>query len=308
MEVFSQIFQTYIVQIGLFLIMAGLGLTLSIKDLLEAITTPKAVIIGLVGQMILLPLLAFGLAFIFKPSPFIAIGLILLAACPGGITSNGYVLVSRGDVALSVTLTTISSLLTVITMPLLAYLAFATFSEGASDLNVPTNNLMVSLAKLTVLPIVGGMILHWKFPAFAEKMKEPVRIMAFAILVMVIVGNTVTSFDTLKHNIVAAGLLAAVLNITALAMGYALSKLFKLSNEKTISITFEVGIQNLSLVLTLAMAILKIPDYAAFALVYALFMKVTSIGFTAYSLKWLVPKSSDKSKEGQAITASGVVK
>ena len=284
---YSQIFFSYFVPTGLFLIMAGLGLSLSIADLLRVVQMPKAVIIGLVGQMILLPLFAFMLAFVFEPSPVIAIGLILLAACPGGVTSNGYVLVSRGDVALSVTLTTISSLLTVVSMPLLVYLAFNTFASEGVDYEVPLATIVKSLASITLLPIAGGMLFRKWQPAFAERLQEPVRIMAFAMLVMVIVGNTISSFDTLVEHLFETGLLAAILNVGALAMGYGLAKVFGMSVEQTITLTFEIGIQNLSLVLTLAMAILGRPEYAVFALVYALFMKFTSLGFLAYSRRLL---------------------
>jgi BASS family bile acid:Na+ symporter len=292
-QFFTEIFQTYIVQAGLFLIMWGLGLTLSIDDLAKAIVRPKALLVGLTGQMVLLPLLAFFLAFVFRSEPVITIGLILLAACPGGITSNAYTLVSRGDVALSVSLTTLSSIMTVVTMPLLAYVAFQTFGSANSGVDVPMSTMIVSLARLTVLPIVLGMLLRWRFPALAERLTEPVRKMALVILIGVIVGNTVTSFDVLMANIVDVGLLAGTLNLSALAMGFGLAKLFRLPNEQTVSLTFEVGVQNLSLVLTLAMAILHIPEYAAFALVYSLFMKITSLGFTAYSLKYLTARTED---------------
>ncbi len=161
--------------------MGGLGLTLSIRDFIDAVMQPKGLLIGLVGQMLLLPLLAFSLAILFRPDPVIAIGPILLAACPGEITSNGYVLVSRGDVSLSVTLTTISSLFAVATMPLLAYMAFSTFANNETGLNVPVQNLMLSLGRLTVLPIVCGMVRRWRFPRVADAIREPVRKMAFAI-------------------------------------------------------------------------------------------------------------------------------
>lgn len=297
----TEIFINYFVPTGLFLIMAGLGLTLSVQDIVRVVAMPKAVIVGLTGQMLLLPVFAFALAFIFQPNPVIAIGLILLAACPGGVTSNGYVLVSRGDVALSVTLTTFSSLMTVVTMPLLTYLAFTTFADGGIAFDLPIANLMRSLATLTVLPIVGGMLLRRWNTDFAEKLREPMRIMAFVILILVIIGNTITSFNTLINNFVAAGLIAGILNIGSMVMGFGLSKLFGLSVEKTISITFEVGIQNLSLVLTLAMAILQRPEYAAFALVYALFMKITCLSFMAYSKRLLRKNSVSDSLTEQAL-------
>ena len=191
------LFFTIIVPSGLFTIMAGLGLTLSVRDLLRVVVMPKAVLLGLAGQLILLPLLAFALAEIFQPAPVIAIGLIILAACPGGITSNAYVFAARGDVALSVTMTSISSLLTAFTMPLLTYLALLRYSEAGVMVYLPFMDIMRTLALLTVFPVVLGMVTRALWPGFAKKMVEPVRKLAIAVLVMIIIGNTVVSLDTL---------------------------------------------------------------------------------------------------------------
>jgi BASS family bile acid:Na+ symporter len=277
------LFQTIIIPFGLFLVMMGLGLTLSIDDILRVIVMPKAVLIGLAGQLLLLPLVAFGLAFLMNPAPVIAIGLILLAACPGGITSNAYVFASRGDIALSVTLTTVASLFTVFTMPLLAWLALTTFADSSEIVSVPVGNMMRSLAQLTILPIAIGMTIRKFKPAFADRMVEPVRKMAIAILIMVIITNTYFSIDTLKQYIVQAGIAAFVLNITCMSLGYGLSRLAKLNVDQTISITYEVGIQNLSLALVLANTLLGVPDYAAVTLIYGFFMKFTALSFMAYA-------------------------
>ncbi|MGA0934151.1 MAG: bile acid:sodium symporter family protein [Pseudohongiellaceae bacterium] len=279
------LFQTIIIPFGLFLVMMGLGLTLSIDDILRVIIMPKAVLTGLAGQLILLPLVAFGLAFVMNPAPVIAIGLILLAACPGGITSNAYVFASRGDIALSVTLTTVASLFTVVTMPLLAWLALDTFAEAGDMLEVPVGNMMRSLAQLTVLPIGLGMTFRKFKPAFAERMVEPVRKMALGILIMVIITNTYFSIDTLKQYMVQAGVAALVLNVVCMSMGYGLTRVAKLNVDQTISITYEVGLQNLSLALVLANTLLGVPDYAAVTLIYGFFMKFTALSFMAYAKK-----------------------
>jgi len=279
------LFQTIIIPFGLFLVMMGLGLTLSIDDILRVIIMPKAVLTGLAGQLILLPLVAFGLAFVMNPAPVIAIGLILLAACPGGITSNAYVFACSGDIALSVTLTTVASLFTVVTMPLLAWLALDTFAEAGDMLEVPVSNMMRSLAQLTVLPIGIGMTFRKFKPAFAERMVEPVRKMALGILIMVIITNTYFSIDTLKQYMVQAGVAALVLNVVCMSMGYGLTRVAKLNVDQTISITYEVGLQNLSLALVLANTLLGVPDYAAVTLIYGFFMKFTALSFMAYAKK-----------------------
>jgi BASS family bile acid:Na+ symporter len=290
-------FQTIIIPFGLFMIMMGLGLTLSIDDILRVIIMPKAVLIGLAGQLLLLPVIAFVIAFLLNPAPVIAIGLILLAACPGGITSNAYVFASRGDIALSVTLTSIASLFTVVTMPLLAWLALTTFADSGEIVNVPIANMMRSLAQLTILPIILGMLTRKYKPDFAEKMVEPVRKMAIGILIMVIVANTWFSIDTLKMYFVQAGIAALALNLTCMSVGFGLSRLAKLNINQTISITYEVGIQNLSLALVLANTLLMVPDYAAVTLVYGFIMKFTALSFMAYASKL---KGMDKAEVAAA--------
>lgn len=296
MDFLASNFQTLIVPICLFMIMMGLGLTLALEDISRVILMPKAVLIGLAGQFILLPALAFAIAFVVGPAPVIAIGLILLAACPGGITSNAYVFASRGDIALSVTMTSIASLLAVITMPFLAVLALTTFSSSAEEVNVPASTIMQSLAKLTVLPIILGMLTRKLLPSFAKKMVEPVRKMALSILVVVIIGNTYFSLDVLKTYMFQAGLTALALNVLSMAMGYGLAKLARLNIEQTISITYEVGLQNLSLALVLANTILMKPEFAAVTLVYGFFMKFSALGFMAYSKR--LKRSASKKGEG----------
>ncbi len=279
------LFQTIIIPFGLFLIMMGLGLTLSIDDILRVIIMPKAALIGLTGQLILLPAVAFLLAYSLNTAPVIAIGLVLLSACPGGITSNAYVFASRGDIALSVTLTTIASLFTVFTMPLIVWIGLTVFADSSDIVDVPVSGMMRSLAQLTILPIIIGMVIRKFKPAFAVKMVEPVRTMAIAILIMVIITNTWFSIETLKLYIVQAGVAALLLNVICMSMGYGMSRLGKLNTDQTISITYEVGLQNLSLALVLANTILGMPDYAAVTLIYGFFMKISALSFMAYAKK-----------------------
>jgi len=290
----AYLFQTIIIPFGLFMVMMGLGLTLSLDDILRVIVMPKAILVGLAGQLILLPVVAFALTFLMNPAPVIAIGLLLLAACPGGITSNAYVFASRGDIALSVSLTTIASLFTVFTMPLIAWIALTMFAEGSDMLEVPVSNMMRSLAQLTILPIAIGMLTRKYLPDFAQRMVEPVRKMAIGILIMVIITNTWFSIDTLKQYFVQAGVAAFVLNITCMTLGYGLARLFRLNTDQTISITYEIGLQNLSLALVLANTLLGVPDYAAVTLIYGFFMKFTALSFMAYARKL---REGDRRKE-----------
>lgn len=279
----SQFFLTYVVSTCLFSIMVGLGLNLSLRDIVRVVVMPKAVLTGLVGQLILLPLLAFAYAWGFGLAPVIAIGLIILAACPGGVTSNAYVFASRGDIALSVTLTSVASLFTVFTMPLLTLLALTAFADSANMVTIPLSTIMTSLAKLTVLPIFIGMTVRHFRPALAETLREPVRKLAFMMLLVVIIGNSWFSIDTIKQYFVQAGAMAILLNLSCMLLGFGLSKLMRLNGEQTISITYEVGLQNIALALALANTILQVPDYAIFTIIYGFMMKFSALAFMAYA-------------------------
>ena len=173
-------------------------------------------------------------------------------------------------------------------MPILTYLALLRYSPQAGVLvQLPILDVMRTLALLTVFPVLLGMMTRALFPGFAQKMVEPVRKLAIAVLVLIIIGNTVASLDTLKAHFLEAGIISLLLNVLAMAMGYALARLFRLAATQVISLTYEIGVQNISLALTLAITILAFPDYSVTSLVYALFMKITALTFLALSRKIL---------------------
>jgi BASS family bile acid:Na+ symporter len=274
---------TVIIPVGLVMVMAGMGLSLTLDDLKRVIVYPRAVLIGLGGQLLLLPLIAFGLIAIFQPPPAIAIGTVIMAACPGGITSNGYTFASRGDAALSVTLTAITSVITVLSIPLLVYIALQKYSVSGEPIQLSIPQVMRTLFLLAVLPVAFGMFVRYKWAEFSERLVEPMRNVALGLLILIIVMSTIAGWDTIRANFADAGLIAFSLNIIAMGSGHAIARLARLPEDQVISITFEIGVQNLSLALTVAMAILKRPDLGAFALVYALSMKLTAMSFLAYS-------------------------
>ncbi len=284
---FAALFKSFFIPLCLFSVMMGLGLSLSVQELLQAFKSPKAMIAGLAGQIILLPLLAFGTASVLHLAPEICIGMILLAACPGGITSNGYVFASRGDSALSVALTTTSSIICVASIPFFLTTALKLYGESQVSINLPIGSMMLGLAKLTVLPVSLGMLIHYVRPKFAQRMIEPLRIITLVILIIVILGSSWLAIDVIKNNFLSIGFVAVGLNICAMAMGYGLSRLTRLNNAQTVAITYEVGIQNLALALVLANTILQKPEYAIFSIVYAFMMKFSALSFMAYSKKLL---------------------
>jgi len=222
--------------------------------------------------------LAFALVHLLGAPPDLAVGAMLLAACPGGVTSNGYVFVSRGDVGLSVTLTAITSILTIVTIPLITVFSMDYFySSEAQVTGLPVTSIMQRLVTVTALPIGIGMALMYRWPQYRARAAELARKASLFFLILIIVGITLSTLETLKEHLLSTAALAISLNVIALAMGYAVAKLAKLSVLQIRTVTFEVGVQNLSLAVLVAFSILHRPELAVFCFVYALFMKITAL-------------------------------
>ncbi len=284
MEIIELIY-TEIIPAGLFIIMIGMGLSLTLGDIRRVIVYPRAASIGLIGQLVFLPLLAFLLIFLLQPAPVVAIGIVILAACPGGITSNAYVFASRGDVALSVTLTAISSFVTVFTIPLYTTLATGMYLDTGITPDLDATAMMLKLAQLTILPITIGMIIRAWQPEFAKRSVEVTRIIALVFLVVLIGGSTLLSMDEVLVYFMDAALIAFLLNIITMVTAFGVARLFRLENTQVVSITFEIGVQNLALAMTVALAIMQEPLMGMTALIYGIFMKMTALGFLVYARK-----------------------
>jgi BASS family bile acid:Na+ symporter len=282
---FLETFYTRFVPIFLFTVMVAMGLSLTVNDLLEVIRKPKAILIGLVAQLGFLPVLAIGYGFLFDSPPVIAAGAIILAACPGGITSNAYVFASRADVALSIGLTTVASFITVFTVPLLTLFALNLHMDRSEIPDLPATEMMWTLARLTIVPVALGMTLRHFRPDQALRLIEPLRIATLIALILIVVIGTVTAWDTIVENLWTAGVLMGAINVTAMSFGFLLGHLAQLPFPQRASITFEVGVQNLSLALFVAFTFLKTPELAVSTLVYALVMKITAMSFVAWVRK-----------------------
>ncbi len=284
---FLETFYTKFVPIFLFTVMVAMGLSLTVDNLLEVFRKPKAIATGLCAQLLFLPALAIGYGLLFDSPPVIAAGAIILAACPGGITSNAYVFASRADVALSIGLTTVASFITVFSVPFLTLLALNMHMEQSAIPTLPAGDMMWTLAQLTIVPVAMGMTVRRLKPEFALHMIEPLRVATLIALIVIVVVGTITAWDTIVENALTAGVLMTAINLTAMTFGYALGKSMRLPFPQVASITFEVGVQNLSLALFVAFTFLQSPELAIATLVYALVMKITAMSFVAYVRKRL---------------------
>ena len=279
---FLETFYTKFVPFFLFTVMMAMGLSLTANDLLEVARKPKAILVGLSAQLLLLPVIAIGYGLLLNSPPVIAAGAIILAACPGGITSNAYVFASRADIALSIGLTTVASVITVFSVPFLTLLALNLHMDRGEIPALPAGEMMWKLAQLTIIPVAIGMTVRRLKSELALKMIEPLRVITLVALVIIVVIGTVTAWETIVANLWTAGILMTAINLTAMSIGYGLGNLMRLPFPQMASITFEVGVQNLSMALFVAFTFLKSPELAVSTLVYALIMKITAMSFVWY--------------------------
>lgn len=271
---------TQAVPLILVLVMVGLGLGLTMADFKRIFKFPKPVAIGVVSQFIGLPLLAFALGYIFSPAASLAVGLVILASAPSGVTSNAYSFAAKGDLAISVTLTAIASVVTVFTIPLLTFLALLTFMEkGAAVPELPYLSMMQRLVLMTIVPIIVGMSIRAFWPKFAERLVERLRPITVAVLILVILSAAVSSYEVLLEQALSALLLVTLLNLLSMALGYGAARLFNLPMSQRVTLTFEVGVQNLALVLVITLTVLQQPPLAVATLLYAVVMPVTAMAF-----------------------------
>lgn len=271
----ESVLSNVVLPLAIIIIMVTLGMTLTIADFRRVAAQPKQVLIGLLCQLVLLPVLGFVLAGAFSLAPVYAISIILLAAAPGGATSNLIVHAADGDRALSVTLTAISNMLAWFTIPFLLGIAYTTYGSGALDIDFPVASTMIQVAALTVVPVLVGMgIRKWK-PDFAENSKRWSKIFAGGFLFLVILALVIQNWDVIVSDGPRFAPAFITLNIAALAVGFIAARLAGINTVQTVTIAIETGIQNSTLAITVALTILNNNEMAVVPGLYAIWMYVT---------------------------------
>ena len=268
--------------------MIGLGLSLTLVDFKRIIVFPKAVTIGLIAQLVGLPAAAFGLSLLFGAPPAIAVGLVILAACPSGVTANAYTFASRADVPLCVTLSALTSVITVFTIPFFIDLALRMFYGDGQIAQISPIGMLTSLMTFTLLPLAIGMVLRALFPAMAEAAVEPIRKVVLYLMMLVLLLGIISSYQDLLEHFATAGPLVVVMTLLTMGFGYGAAKFFGLPMPQVVTITFEVGVQNLALAFAITFNILQRPDLAVAGLIYAVIMPVAALGFVAIARRLLV--------------------
>ncbi len=266
---------TMILAASLIIIMLGMGLSLVIDDFKRIIVYPKAILVGLTNQLIILPIIGFTIALIFPLKPEIAIGIMILAACPGGPTSNLITHLAKGDTALSVTLTALSSFVTILTIPFIVNFALKHFLEEGQMIRLDVVETIIRIFVIIVIPISIGMIIRRYKEGFALKMGKPVRKASGIVIALVIIGIVIKERDNIISYFQQAGIVALLLNSATMMVGYYSSKLFKIKDRRAISISIESGIQNGTLAITIAVVLLGNTEFAITPAIYSLLMFFT---------------------------------
>jgi len=271
---------TLFLPIALGIIMLGLGLSLTLADFARVVKFPKPVLIGLSCQLLLLPLVCFFLAKAFGLAPALAVGLMLLAASPGGTTANLYSHLAHGDVALNITLTAVNSVIAVLTMPLIVNLSLAYFMEGDQALPLQFTKV-VQVFFIVLGPVAIGIWIRSRFPGFAARMEKPVKIISALFLLIIIILAVVKDWQTFVDYAPLVGGAALAFNLISLAVGYWVPRLCKLSLRQSIAIGMEIGIHNGTLAIALALSpmLLNNATMSIPAAIYSIIMFFTAAAF-----------------------------
>lgn len=277
--------------VALGIIMLGLGLSLTLADFARVLKQPKAVIIALLCQLVLLPAICFGLVLLFELPPVLAVGMMMLAASPGGTTANLYSHLFRGDIALNISLTAVNSVIAVITLPLITNFAIAYFQPFDDQLGLQWAKALEVFA-IVLLPVALGMLIRRLAPKFAERMDKPVRIASVVILVVVIGGAVASNWSLLVANFTQLALITVLFCVISLVIGFLVPRLLRVGRRQAIATSFEIGIHNATLAIVIAQSVLGSVELSLPAAVYGVLMF-----FVAFGFGFLIRDRSDAAKE-----------
>jgi BASS family bile acid:Na+ symporter len=262
--------------LALAVIMVSLGLSLTVEDFRRVLTTPRAVTIGLVNLLVLSPLLAFGSAELYGLGALFSVGLVLMGAAPGGVMANLLTHVARGETALSVTMTAVSSVVAVFTVPLYLKLAVDWFDAGVGD-DVSMLGTVARVFAITLIPLAAGMTIRARRPGRAAELEPTVKRVSLSVFVLVVIGAVASEWDRVTESFGTVAPAALTLNVAAMALSFLISRGARLPDRSATAIALELGVHNSTLTITVATSIdsrLAIP-----AAVYSAFMFVTAFPF-----------------------------
>ena len=265
--------------LALAFIMFSLGLTLVLDDFKRVFTRPKAMVVGLLGQMLVVPMFAFAVARAWGLAPEMAVGLMILAACPGGVSSGLLTHLARGDTALSISLTAVTSVAAVVTVPLVVDLAMRQFMQSGVSVDFPLLQMVRGVFLLTSVPVVLGMSLKAWRPALALRLERPTGRLATVLFILIVLATFVSQRQVLLDNLGSIGPAAMLLNLLVIGAGLAMAAAAGLLRRDRIAVATECGLQNAGLGIFIAAGVMQSPTMTVPSVVYALLMNFGAIGF-----------------------------
>lgn len=272
----SPVLTSFLLPAAIAVIMWSLGLTLTRADFRRVLVAPRGIAIGMLNLALISPLLAFTMAELFDLPPELAVGLVLLGASPGGMMANMLTHLSRGDTALSVTMTAISSVGAIVTVPL--FLELSTNHFGATGIgDTSVLGVVARVFAITIVPVAIGMEMRRRRPALVEQRYPRIRAISLSLFGIVVLGAIASEHDTVAENVADVAAAALALNLAAMSLSFAISKLARLGDRQATAIALELGIHNSALAIAVAAPLAA--DVAIPAAVYASFMLATGGGF-----------------------------
>jgi len=229
--------------LSLIFIMFTLGLGLTSKDFLNLINTPKAFFVGIMNQMIILPLVAFIILSLMGITKEIAVGMMILASCPGGVTSNIITKLAKGDTALSISYTAVISILTIFTLPIITGISMKYFM-GADAPPINLLSLGLTMFLITAIPVCIGLLIRSKFQSFADSFESKATKISTILFVIIILGALLSEWNTFINNLYQLGPAIILLMVAMIAIGYKSSEWFKMNQQQSVTVAIESGIQN----------------------------------------------------------------
>ncbi|MGE8570636.1 MAG: bile acid:sodium symporter family protein [Acinetobacter amyesii] len=269
---------TVLLPLALAFIMIGLGLELTPKDFARVTKHPKAVLIALFCQLVLLVGIAFLLCKLLALPPLLAVGLMLLAASPGGSTANLFSYLFKGDLALNITLTAINSVIAALTLPLIVNFSIMHFMQEGQQISLQFGKIL-QVFGIIIIPVCIGMLLRHYAPKLTEKLHKPLRIFAVVFLILIIIGAIYSERQNIAAYLTQVGLATVLFCIFSLCIGYFVPRLFGINSAQARACAFEIGIHNSTLAMTIALTVMASSAVAIPAAVYSIFMYIFAAVF-----------------------------
>lgn len=272
--------------VALALIMLSMGLTLTLDDFRRVAVNPGAFGIGFAAQMLLVPLIALLLVRLFDLPPLLAVGLMVLSFCPGGTTSNLFSYLARADVALSISLTAVASLVTPFTIPLLTELTLEILLGSDREVSIPVGQTMLRLAMITLLPVSLGMLWRARFPASAARRQTVLHRLSVALFIAVIGAIIVQQWHRMPGFLAQTGAVSLTMIVVAMAAGYLLARAGSLGPAQTRTVSIEVGMQNGGMALVVTQGVLQNTTMSIVPVIYGLLMLIPVLLLVVISRGW----------------------